>query len=79
MTDDELDLLADKVAAKVLHRITGKDSLPELLSTKDACKVLGIGRRKILDLIAQGKISLASGPGQKYRFYKSQILNLVTA
>lgn len=75
MTDAELDLLAEKVAVKVLHRITGKDSLPELLSMKDACKVLGIGRRKILDLISQGKIRLASGPGQKYKFYKSQILN----
>lgn len=73
MTEEEIDILADKVAARVLAHT--RPQLPELLTMRDVIKILGIGRRKVLKLLAEDKIRLASAPGQKYRFYKSQILN----
>lgn len=80
LSDDQLDDLIKKAVDAAIEKYTKPDrfaDLPERLSMKQAMAVSGYGRVKLLSKVAKGELMLASNPGEKYKFYKKNILQLI--
>lgn len=81
ITEQELNAVMERAVntamQKYINRSTELDSMPERLSMSQAGHILNMGRKKLLDMVASGKLSLASTENQKYKFFKKEIVQWI--
>ena len=78
ITDVELEDIIERSVSKALDRLQSPDDkkLPARVSMRQAQVYLGVGRRKILNLVARGQLNLISRSNEKYKFNKSEVIQI---
>lgn len=78
ISEPDLEAIIFRAVTKALNQKRDQETiihkLPEVLSMAQTRSVLGMGRKRVMDMVHDGRLTLLSAPGAKYRFSKKEVL-----
>lgn len=75
MTPEEIDIMAEKVADRILARMTPDLQGKEVLTTREASRYLGISESRIRHLCSKGLIPYHSNETRSRNYFKRSELD----